>query len=459
MVPGVGAFSTSEGWISCGWPINFGQMGYDPTYGGYDDVVYSAISLYAKTIAQLPGQHLELEASNEAKLITTSALSRVLKKPNPYSTRSTFLFNLVWSRLQEGNGYAVATRNARQEVVRLDLVNPYQTRPMVNRETGDVFYSVGGNPLLDPLLDDANPGTRWIIPGEDVLHVRAHTPVHPLIGESPLVAAGAAIAINSGSQEQFVTFTRNQARPSGVIYTDQKFNKAQRDELRDEWTKASNAAMAGGTPILTGGMKWQAAVINNTDAETSEFRKQAIASIARIYGVPLALLNVLDSATLNNTEQLMQMWLRQGLGFELDAIELAFDQLYELETTSQYTEFDIEALLRPDWKTRIDALARGVQGAIYSPNEARKKEGLKRVPDGDMPRVQQQLVSLDWTPPAPAAASPAADPKPDPKDDNEPGDAGNEPGADPKPGDDTSKAFADFLIERAYNAARKGTPT
>ena len=55
-------------------------------------------------------------------------------------------------------------------------------------------------------------------------------------------------------------------------------------------------------------------------------------------------------------------------------------------------------------------LARGVQSAIYSPNEARKMEGLDSVPYGDEPRVQAQVVGLSAVGAIPTAPVPPAAP-------------------------------------------------
>jgi hypothetical protein len=60
-------------------------------------------------------------------------------------------------------------------------------------------------------------------------------------------------------------------------------------------------------------------------------------------------------------------------------------------------------LLRSAYQVRIEALARGVQGGIYSPNEARNLEGLPDVKFGDEPRVQQQVVPLSAAEAIPAA--------------------------------------------------------
>jgi hypothetical protein len=83
------------------------------------------------------------------------------------------------------------------------------------------------------------------------------------------------------------------------------------------------------------------------------------------------------------------------LGFCLEHVEQAFDMLFDLRgQPDEYVEFSTDTLLRSAHNIRIEALARGVQGGIYSPNEARNMESLDSVKDGDEPRVQQQVVPL-----------------------------------------------------------------
>ena len=142
--------------------------------------------------------------------------------------------------------------------------------------------------------------------------------------------------------------------------------------------------------------------------------KYSTADIARVFGVPLAMINDMTGATYNNTEQLIMTWLRMGLGFYLEHIELAFDQLFEIERSDDFTELDIKALLRPDFKSQIEGLSKAVTGGLYAPNEARRELSLPRVPNGDEPRVQQQMVPLSWEPPEPTPA-PAPEDEPEPE--------------------------------------------
>jgi hypothetical protein len=104
----------------------------------------------------------------------------------------------------------------------------------------------------------------------------------------------------------------------------------------------------------------------------------------------------------------MNFWLSTGLGFCLNHIEQGFDQLFNLPgEPEEFTEFDTAALLRSARKDRIEALARGVQSGIFSPNEARAAEDLDAVPYGDEPRVQAQMVQLSAIGGIPSASIPA----------------------------------------------------
>jgi hypothetical protein len=119
----------------------------------------------------------------------------------------------------------------------------------------------------------------------------------------------------------------------------------------------------------------------------------------------------LGGSPLGTTEALIELWMKTGLGFALNHVEQAFDRLFDLRgEPDEFTELDTEALLRSNQKDRIEMLVRGVQGGIYSPNEARSAEGLDAVEFGDEPRVQQQVVPLSAAGSIPAAPAPSPAP-------------------------------------------------
>ena len=161
------------------------------------------------------------------------------------------------------------------------------------------------------------------------------------------------------------------------------------------------------------------------DAATADMMKLSNEHIALAFRIPLQILGI-GGTPYGSTEQLMQSWKSSGLGFALNHIEEAIGLLFDLKgQPDEYVEFDTAALLRSAMKDRIDSLARGVQGGIFSPNEARNSEGFDSVEYGDEPRVQQQVVPLSQIGKIPAAPAPAA-PPPAP-------DGGASPAPEPKP--------------------------
>jgi HK97 family phage portal protein len=395
---------TMEGGLPVTWPSNWWQRNLQPFGGGATAILQACIDAYAQTIASLRAAHRKHGKNGGSDFVKTSALARVLHRPNAYQTRSDFMLNLVWSLLSHGNGYAWAQRDEVGTIIALHLFDPRNAAPYIDPETGSVFYSLGGNPFVAA-------GIAYMIPARDVLHVRLHTPRHPLVGVTPAVAAALALAANSAITGHQAAFFGNMARPSGVLSTEQSLTKVQIETLRAAWEAQSAGMNSGGVPILANGLKWQGLSINSQDSQVVQAFNMTVEDVARAFRVPLPLVGAYQHATYNNVEQLISLWMATGLGFVLEHIELAFDALFELPV-GDFTEFDTETLLRTDFKGRIEALTKGIAGGLYSPNEARGKEGLPSVEYGDEPRVQAQVVPLSQVGATPAPSAPTAEPAP-----------------------------------------------
>ena len=396
---------------------NYWQMGRDPIgMGGPSAVVEACVSAYAQTIAQCPGDHWRATTDSSGKpdggreRVTTSALSRILRWPNDYQSRSDFILNLVRNLYLEGNTYALATRNSRFEVEELHPFDPRASRPKI-APNGEIFYSLGGNSVLEA----ATPARVYgVAPARDVLHIKLEAEqADPLTGIPPLRHAATAIAAQKAIGSQLISFFANMQRPPGVIETELNFSEAQITELRARlnvaWKGVDN--LGGGPPILTNGMKFHGIAMSAKEADVANALKLTQDEIFMVFGVPPAILGLADKGTFSSTEALMQFWLSRGLGFAINHIEVAFDQFFNLKGwPDEYVEFDTRALLRVNYKDRLEGLARGVQGGIYAPNEARNLEDLPKAPYGDEPRVQQQVVPLSaWATVEDDPATPAPD--------------------------------------------------
>ncbi|HRP26032.1 phage portal protein [Thauera sp.] len=431
-----GPYFTGDGWLPAGTPWNFWQMGQNPRpYSGASAMVEACIAAYSQTTAMCPGDHWRLKSDGGRERVTTSALARILRKPNDYQSISDFLLNLTRSLYADGNAYALAIRNDRFEIAEMHLMQSRSCYPRV-AEDGSIFYALGGNEIIDSRL-----GALAAVPARDVMHVRLHTPRHPLKGETPLLAAALSEAMGNAALQQQIAFFSNQARPSIMLSTDQVLTATQAAELRARWNEQTRGEGAGGTPILTGGLKPVTVSTTARDAEIAELLKKSDQDIALAYRVPLHILG-LGGPVQGSTESLMQSWKASGLGFCLNHIEEAFGRMFGLRgVPEEYVEFDTDALMRSAFKDRIEALARGVQGGVFAPDEARAQMELPKVPGGygEEPRVQQQDVPLSaWEKgqvAQPATPAPPAPPAPDEAEEPE----------------DAERANPDAILRRLYD--------
>jgi HK97 family phage portal protein len=399
--PGPYYLPVTGGWLPADSPWNFWQSDINPSSGASSAMVEACLSAYSQTIAMCPGDHWRLNDKKGRDRITNSAVSRILRSPNSYQSPSDFMLNLTRSLYADGNAYALALRNDRFEIKELHLMDPNQSYPQV-AVTGDVFYNLAGNDIIDRQVKES-----LVVPARDVLHVRLNATrrrhPYPLVGDTPIAAALNDIAQSNAMTQQQIKFYMNQARPSAVLTTDLILDKDQVQFIRDRWDEQSRGLNAGGTPILTAGLKPYILSTPSKDAELAEMMKLTDQKIALAFRVPLAILGIGGTA-FSSTELLMQSWIASGLGFAINHIEDAFGLLFQLDgQPDEYVEFDTAALLRSAFGVRIAGLAQAVQGGIFSPNEARAIESLPEVEFGDEPRVQQQVVPLSA-----AAAIPAA---------------------------------------------------
>jgi HK97 family phage portal protein len=388
-----GPYLIDGGWLSAkaGSFLNWWQMGFSPApHGEGSAMVEACVSAYAQTVAMCPGDHWRKRTDGGRDRVTNSDLSRILRKPNDYQSISDFMLNLARRLYTHGEAFAYAVKSGRYEIDEIHLM-PHGM-PLLGVD-GSIFYALGGNEIAERRFNLSIP-----IPARDVLHVRLHTPRHPLKGVSPVLAATLDLAMSGAALNQQIAFYINQARPSFMLETDEKLSAEQTADLRKRWDDQTKGENSGGTPILTWGLKAKPVASSARDGQLAEILKMTDQNVALAFRMPLQVLGI--GATMpGSTEQLMQSWIATGLGFCLNHIEEAFGQLFKLDGyPGEYVEFDTKALLRSAYKDRIEALAQATISGIYSPDEARAEEDLPRVPGGvgAEPRVQEQVVPLSY---------------------------------------------------------------
>ena len=381
---------TDQGLLNTAWDTGWWQQNLEAPSGiGTNETVEACVSTLSQTTSMCPIHHLEEKEDGELVRRYGSNAERVMLNPNPNTTRSLFMNNLIRSVYFNGNGYAYATRNGNNSIGQLYLLDPKNVSPVQDTETGEIFYWVSPN-----INNGYDATTDNIYPQRDILHVKLNVdPKKPLEGISPLAAAGNSIAASNAISGHQASFFNNMARPSGALMTDRELTPEQALQLREAVNQQTQGKNSGKVPIFGNGLKWESMSLTSQDSQMVEAMGMTIGAISRVFRVPLPMINDMQGSTFNNAEQMVNWFLASGLGFLLEHIELELNKLFGLPFNERMN-FDTKVLLRSDWKSQISTLGEGVLKGIYSPNEARAKLGMGAVTDGEEPRVQQQVVPL-----------------------------------------------------------------
>lgn len=389
------------------WQFATGPARWD---AGSFGPVYACWKIIAEEVSRVPLKHVAKNPDGSASPATNSAPARVFRNPNKYQTRSDFLLYLTQSLLAEGNAYGRVVRNGRFEISAIYPVNPRMCYPHIDMTNGDIYYQVSDS-YMAALSGIQDYG--WV-PARDMLHIRLFTPTHPLIGETPLVAAALSVQAGSAINGQVAAFFNNMARPSGIIRHPGKLDDTALLRVKERFMDATRRSNAGAPVVFQEGMEWQPMTMSAVDAELIASAKLTQSQIAEIYRVPPFMLGNMEQAKFSSVESLTRWFINSGLGFYLDHISDSLTQVFDLPPNEEIV-FDYEAaMFRADFKEFMSALKEGVQGAVLAPDEARGMRGLPPVEGGfgKMPRAQQQLVPLDWkgfsAPVAPALPAPDA---------------------------------------------------
>jgi HK97 family phage portal protein len=314
----------------------------------------------------------------------------VLRNPNDYETFQQFIYNIVMRVLLDGECLVLMVDDAAARPIAMHRVHRNQWQLVVDPDTKAVFYLISEN--TSSMLPGFEP--HYAVPARNVIHFRQYCPRHPLIGESPLAHAAAAVGIITTINASQQAFLSNARRPSGIISTDQQFSSDQLRQLRAAFDEQSKQMAQGGVPILSHGLKFQPMGVSSSDAQLIESLKMSQLSICQVFKVPQQIVGSLENTTVGNHEALIRFWLSTGLGSLLENIERSFEKAFEL-SNDEYIEFDTQALLRSETKNRFEALSVAITGGLMTPNEARASESLPNVSGGDNIFLQKQNVPVD----------------------------------------------------------------
>lgn len=365
--------------------------------------VYGCQSILAQEVSRHRIEHRRKMRSGGYEVVRDSGRARLLDNPNEYQNGVEFRSSTMTSLLTHGNAYSFAVRDKLGRVRELHPLSPHNVTARVVESTGDVFYDVTTSDLL---------GTEGlVVPARNIWHMRMLTPYHPLCGMAPIEAATSQIALGQELPTQQLNFFRRAARPSGVLSTPKPMSKEQAERFRDDFQKKTSAEQAGALIFAPVDVKFTQFAMTAAEAQLAEQYELTVADVCRIYRVPFHMMLPEAERGWNTVESLQRAFVAGGLGWYFAAWSASLNSFLRLKA-GQSMDFDVESgMVRTETKDRIESATKAIQGALYTPNEARDKyEGLPRIPAGDTLYLQRQMtpIKLLKDPPPPPTPPPAA---------------------------------------------------
>lgn len=368
--------------------------------------VFAAIGIVSDAVGQLP-LVLYRETPEGRVPATEHPCYRLLKRtPNPEMGAMTFKSLLQSHVCGWGNGYAEIQRDGYGIARNLWPMLPDRTAP--ERVAGLLRYRSSVTAGSAKPID---------LPADDVLHVPA-LGFNGLVGYSPITQAREGLAMASAMEKFGGEFFKNDAKSGGFILHPAQLSKTAKknivESVTDQRKRGDPLAEARGNrdtgagsdetehhrvKVLEEGMKFVPTTISPEDSQFLSSREFQLGEIARLFRVPLVMLqaHTKDTSWGSGIEQIM-------IGFVVWTIspwlirweeELNRKLLTEDELDAGYGfKFNVNALLRGDMKTRALFYKAGIQDGWLTRQQAREFEEYNRLAGLDAPLVPMNYATV-----------------------------------------------------------------
>ncbi len=347
--------------------------------------VYACVRVISETVASLPLGVYEVTDDGNSKASDHPLYRLLHDEPNSEMTSFVFREVMLAHLLLYGNSYSQIIRSGKNSIVGLYPLLP---------DHMDVDRDSKGNLTYTYTTSD---GRTVVIKPQDVLHIPG-LGFDGVMGYSPIALEKSAIGLGIASEEYGSKFFSNGARPSGILTHPNTVKNPK--AIRESWNTAyGGSSNANRVAILEEGMTFTPLSIPNNEAQFLETRKFQAEEICRIFRAPPHLVGDLEHATFSNIEHQSIDFAVHTIRPWLVRIEQAMNRALfaETEKGKYYVQFNIDGLMRGDYKSRMEGYAIARQNGWMSANDIRALENQNPIPaeeGGDAYLVNGNMISI-----------------------------------------------------------------
>ena len=355
--------------------------------------VYACVRLLAESVAQLPLHLYKVTDPDGQEKAQDHPLYKILyREPNPEMTSFSYWEAVMTHLLLWGNSYSQVIRDGKNTVLGIYPLLPENVE-IDRTESGELYYIY--HAYTNEVPGETNKDI--IFRRDEILHIPGLS-FNGLVGFSPIAMMKNSLGTTMAVEKYGSAFFKNGAQPAGVLEHPGVLKDPQK--IRDNWVNAyGGPGNAHKVAVLEEGMAYKPISLPPEDSQFLSTREFGVEEICRIFRVPPHMVQDLKRATFSNIEHQSIDFVVHTLDPWLVRIEKAIvkDLLIEEEKDLYFPKFNVDGLLRGDYKSRMDGYSVGISTGIISPNEARRKENMPPLPEdegGDFHIVNGTFIKL-----------------------------------------------------------------
>lgn len=241
------------------------------------------------------------------------------------------------------------------------------------------------------VFEDRTEGQTVVRDQTEILCVRGLALGGGAVGFSPISAARLGIITALKRQMFEYQYFRNNAEARVAISFPQNVKPAQAKEWKELWNEEHQGEENWhSTSVMGGGATITHLPVTMADAQFVEANAMTAEQMGGIYSMPKVFLNIGENSP---TDQDWRILVTLCFGWIFTAISQSFTHdrdLFPIEPDPRrrlMAEHTVDALLRPDLKTRYEAYKAARQAGWMTSNEIRALENMPPHPDGDKLQV------------------------------------------------------------------------
>lgn len=343
--------------------------------------VHAIVTAISRRIAVSP-VHVYRKSSSKGRdskeRLPSHPVARLLARPNDWQSRFDYWQDATSTLVRHGRYYAWKGRASTGPIRQLRPIHPGAVTAK-QQQDWSVDFTI-----------NLQTGESMVVAPDEMHHVRG--PARDfLTGNSPIKDVQRAIALEMLAERFGASFFKNGAMPM-MIFKYAVGNKGfktkeEEKQFMQDFERAFGGENVHRALLMPAGIEADKPIeIANDKAQFLETRKYQRTVIAGAFGVPPHLVGDLERATFNNVEQ-------QDADFTLNVImpiAQAFEAAMERDLLTDEDRrsgvairFNLDAVLRADFKSRQEGLQIQRQNGVINADEWRETEGKNPIPAGE----------------------------------------------------------------------------